>query len=141
RGRQLIILAGVGGGTIVEILRRLLRAEVSGPLDPVEFMLSPSRNAFELRTFLREHNFELLQEEFVTEKGWHHEHLHLRLHAEDGDFEKPDQVGIHLWQPLTNDKTEYIKTRIDHYRRRTERGSQTNFEIAVNAYQKLLHDA
>lgn len=137
-GRQLVMVAGVSGGTIVNIIARLLRAERHGRTEPIEFMLSPNRNAFELRGFLREHNFELLQEEFVTENGWHHEHLHLRLHATGGDFDRPDPVGTRLWHPLTPAKIDYLKSRVVHYRKGAERGGHASARAAMNAYQRLL---
>lgn len=137
-GRQLLILAGVGGGTVVDILTRLLSSAGSRPLPPIDFLLSPNLKVFELRSFLREHNFELLQEEFVSEKGWHHEHMHLRLHADCGGFNKPSLVGDSLWNPLTAEKTHYIKTQIEHYRNRVKLGSLSDFKVAVDAYQALI---
>lgn len=139
-GRQLIILAGVGGGTVVDILRRLM-SDQGDLVSPVEFMLSPNRNAYELRAFLREHPFELIREEFVSEKGWHHEHLHLCLQEKGAVLERPDLVGSALWNPLTDEKIGYIQTQIGHYRNRVERGGEAGFGVAVDAYRRLLGDA
>lgn len=134
-GRQLIVLAGVGGVTIAGILRSLLFRNETQQLPPIDLLLSPNRHAFDLRLFLREHPFVLLQEAFVTEKGSHHEHLHLRLHASG---EKPSLVGEALWQPLTSDKRDYIKAQIGHYRNRVALGGQGEYQLAVEAYEGLL---
>ncbi len=137
-GRQLIVLAGVGGGTIAGILRRLLSKSETQKLPPMDLLLSPNRHAFELRLFLREQPFELVQEAFVSEKGSHHEHLHLRLHSASN---KPSLVGDALWQPLTSDKRDYINAQIGHYRNRVALGGQGEYQLAVEAYESLLCSA
>lgn len=141
-GRQLLIIAGVGGGTVVDIL-----AELVGPIaslceqkDHVSFdiILSPNLHTFELRAFLRKHPFELLQEAFVSEKGQHHEHLLLRYQPREEVLHKPSVVGASLWHPLTADKRRYIQRFIKHYRACLHLGGDDGAQRAVDAYSELL---
>lgn len=143
--RQLIVLAGIGGASMVSILEKIV-AQVQahrqqGSTAGVEFLLSPNSKTFALRCFLREHSFELVKEEFVTEKRWHHEHLHLRYHGCDGNFPRTTATGSSLWYPLTMTKKRYISKLIAHYKKCVQLGQEQGAKVAVDAYSALLASA
>lgn len=144
-GRQLIVLAGVGSGTIAKSLEKIIHQigthhrhnyDVS-----VEFMLSPNLNAFELRGFLRQQPLELLKEEFVAEKGQYHEHLHLRYRADVEESKKVAPIGKSLWFPLTEEKVRYMKKSILHYTNCVRLGGDTSAQRAVDGYSEVLNSA
>lgn len=143
QGRQLVLVAGIGVGTMVTILEKITQqiheAQVQDSQMHLEFMLSPNLNVLELRHFLRQHPFELLREAFVTDKGRHHEHLHLRYHTSTRDIEKPTPIGKSLWSPLTKEKEDYLKSLIAHYQSRVRMGGDTGARGAVEAYSKVLN--
>lgn len=141
-GQHLIILAGIGGETLVKILAGIvenINKQGAYAADTViEFMLSPNLNNFEVRRFLRSNYFELLKEEFVSDNGWHHEHMHLRFHFTPGMYPQSSEVGDLLWQPFSQDKKVYLQKYYAHYKNRVELGGDQQLLPAVQAYAKLL---
>lgn len=141
-GRQLVLVAGVGVGTVMHILEKM-----TARLDPtrlqrgeliLEFMLSPNLNVYELRRFLQKTPFELLNEDFVVDRGRYHEHLHLRYRAHMQGYEKATLVGSHIWSPLSKEKEHHLNTLITHYKNRVRMGGDTGAQHALEAYSKLL---
>jgi len=141
-GRHLIIIAGVGGETMATILQnitqRLQTCDSFSDDFRLEYMLSPNLGAFELRRFLRANNFELLAEEFVSEKGWHHEHLYMRYHSRPGSYTKSTVVGNTLWYPLAQPKKRYLEKYIQHYKKRLELRGDASVAPALKAYAEIL---
>lgn len=141
-GRQLILIAGIGAGTMVDIVHKVIRrlgmASSSGAEASVEFMLSPNFNALELRDVLRQQPLELLKEEFVTDKGQHHEHLHLRYNPAVDASRRVTPVGSHLWSPLTKDKQTYLKKLIRHYENCVRLGGDVGAQAALDAYRSIV---
>ncbi len=139
---HLMILAGIGGSTMVDIIKGIINKPVTHHHKPVglniEFILSPNRNAFELRSFLRDRNFELIKEEFVTEKDWHHEHLHLRYHTEIPCMKPVSATGDDLWAGVSDEKKSYIRMQIKHYEKRAALGGHEASKSALEEYTRLL---
>lgn len=141
-GRQLILIAGIGAGTMVNIVQKIIhRLDVHSVRDTepnVEFMLSPNFNALELRHFLRQHSFELLKEEFVTDKGQHHEHLHLQYCPNVDGCRTVSPVGSDLWTPWTAEKRQYIKKLMTHYENCVRLGGDLAAQDALDAYRSII---
>lgn len=141
----MVVLAGIGSGTMTTILKKILHQidvlERQNSEVNVEFMLSPNLNAFELRSFLRQQSLELIKEEFVTDKGQHHEHLHLRYRADVDQSAKVAPVGLSLWFPLTEEKVRYLKKSLIHYQNCVQLGGDTSAQGAVDAYSDILKEA
>lgn len=141
-GHQLLIIAGVGGETIVSIMQAITRTLINnGGLhqdQQLHYLLSPNLNTFELRQYLRSAPFELVAEEFVSDKGWHHEHLHLRYHNQLGNYPCSSPIGEGLWADLTPNKKAYLARYIKHYRNCVEKGGQAEAKIALKAYGEVL---
>lgn len=140
--RQLIILAGIGGETMIDILKKLIPKIQShnktAAGSTVELMLSPNSDTFELRRFLRAYPFVLVKEEFVTDKGQHHEHLHFSYHEVGGTVSKTSFVGERLWDPFDQEKKRYVNKLIKHYRNCAQFGNNEEAKIALDAYVKLV---
>lgn len=141
-GNHLVIVAGVGGQTVATILQNITqRLQGRGPLAEtfsLEYILSPNLDTFELRRSLRSNNVELLAEEFVSEKGWHHEHMHLRYHSREGDYKKSSVAGESLWQPLTDAKKRYLERYIRHYDKCLNLRGDDSAAPALAAYADIL---
>jgi Predicted SAM-dependent methyltransferase len=120
--RSLVIIAGVGGQNLQAILKGIIDRLKKG--SAVEFILSPNSHTFELRSFLREQHFTLIEESFVTEKNFSHEHLWLRYHCgrspaqlNTESFQPVTIIGDSLWRDMSNIKRTYIHKLIRHYER------------------------
>lgn len=139
---HLMILAGVGGGTMIDIIKGIISKSSpgGGPFmcARMEFVLSPNRNAFELRRFLCEHNFELIKEEFVTERDWHHEHMHLRFRDSIHFDNRISETGESLWDTVTEEKLNYLRMQIQHYAKRSDLGGHRASGSALAQYTRLL---
>jgi len=70
---NVFVMAGMGGKTIMRILRHL--REVA--LVDDQFVISPNRDILQVRAFLRETNWGLLQERLVEEEGQFYQQISL----------------------------------------------------------------
>ncbi len=140
--RTLVIVAGVGGQNTVAILQAILARFKAG--DRVDFILSPNSHMFELRAFLRSTGFGLMDETFVTEKSFSHEHLWLRYEHADSDassdlgLQQVSEVGASLWQSMTDIKRTYLHKLIQHYQRMLKHSYSPSIDAAIKAYKRLL---
>lgn len=135
----LVIIAGVGGQNLIAMLEGIVdRLDDGAALD---FILSPNYHMFELRTFLQARPFTLINEAFVTEKSFSHEHLWLRYDSAssvDSTLKPVTAVGDSLWQCMTNTKRIYISKLIQHYQCMLDNNGSTNAKEALKAYECLL---
>jgi len=141
--RQMIIIAGVGGGTIKSLLQAIITNPRNDTQYAIDFILSPNAHTFELRRFLNnnENNkkFELIKETFISDNGKHHEHIFVRLHVQNTYFESHvSTTGEKIWLPLTSAKEEYLEKLTQHYIRiNAFKGTPLTFE-AERKYKTLL---
>lgn len=145
RGRQLILLAGIGGGTMVNMLTKLFQQIAALTVQTgdaqFDFMLSPNLHMFELRRFLRQQHVELVKEEFVTEKGRSHEHLHLRYCSGVSDSRRVDPVGSEIWLPLSDEKERYLRKLLEHYKTSFQATGSVDAGDAIAEYSEVLGQA
>lgn len=166
--RQVVVIAGVGGSTIIEILEGILdknRGMLEGlqgellnlPKEPpvdsgkqttlppcLDLILSPNTHIFELRRYLKSSPFNLIKEAFVSERGHHHEHLFLRLIPKDcpqnivHEDTVATETGNSLWRPFTKEKKRYLEKRLMRYRNIKRVEELENAREACLAYERLL---
>lgn len=140
--RTLIIIAGVGGQNIIVMLKSILAQLRAG--ERLDFILSPNSHLFELRRFLKNKSFGLINEAFVTEKSFSHEHLWLRFarHAttnlNHSDCKPVSAVGDSLWRDMTDAKRMHIHKLIQHYQRMLDNHPTGLSDAALKAYGRLL---
>jgi len=72
---HMIVIAGVGGETLIEILDAMIKNNPSAKMD---FALSPNSHIFQIREFLQP-NFTLLSEDLITDANRFHEHILVRF--------------------------------------------------------------
>jgi tRNA (adenine22-N1)-methyltransferase len=135
----LVIIAGVGGQNLIAMLEGIVaRLDEGAALD---FILSPNYHMFELRAFLQARPFTLIDEAFVTENNFSHEHLWLRydsVSSVDSNSKPVTAIGDSLWQCMTKTKRIYIGKLILHYQRMLDNNDSGNAKQALKAYQCLL---
>lgn len=129
QAKHLVIIAGIGGQLLVELLAKLLPLTAS--LN-IEFIISPVHHNYQLRSFLRKQNCGLLAEQLVEEKQRFYEVLHISSQA--GTQVSP--VGDVMWD-FTNSKHQaYLEKTINHYSRIAKNPNMDVSEI-IKAYQDL----
>lgn len=109
--RHLVILAGVGGGTIRAVMSAILKTYAG---DSIDFLLCPTNGVFEVREYLIEEQVSSICEWIVSEKGRQYEVMHIRAGAEGGV--KVSLVG-NMWDASNQEHQTYLKKVIAHYQR------------------------
>jgi len=127
KGKQLIIIAGVGGELMIELLRGLLDSGVS---ENSEFLLSPVHHNYQVREMLIENGFSLVEEKLVFENKRGYEILHLSL---DG-VERLSTVGSSMWDFNKPQHSAYLNKKIAHCQRALQ---SVNCEEELKAYMAL----
>lgn len=135
----LVIIAGVGGQNLIAMLEGIVARLDEGAV--LDFILSPNYHMYELRSYLQAKPFTLINEAFVTEKNFSHEHLWIRydsVSSVDSSNKPVTAVGDSLWQGMTKTKRMYIAKLILHYQRIWDNDNSTNAKDALEAYECLL---
>ena len=142
--RQMIIIAGVGGGTVKSLLQAIIANPKNHSQHAIDFILSPNAHTFELRSFLnnrlKSKNFELIQETFISDNSKYHEHIFVRLQPQEHHFDNcVSTTGENIWLPFDSEKEEYLEKLIQHYARiNAFKGTPLTFD-AERKYKILLN--
>jgi tRNA (adenine22-N1)-methyltransferase len=130
--KTLVIIAGVGGETVIDILEALASHNT---LSNVELLLSPANSTYELRTYLREKQFGLIKEAAVFERRRGYEILHVQ---KNHSFPMVDAIGG-LWDIARPEHRNYLQTLLEHYQKRLKNPKQKALaESVVRQYQQRL---
>jgi len=130
-GRQLVIIAGVGGELLVELVTALL-ASHSG--QPLEFILCPVRQQYQVRQALRGLGLGLVAESLLQENNRFYEVLHVTS-ASNGAEITP--VGAQMWDFAQASHRDYLQRTLNHYQRMLQGDPAV---AGVIAQYKQLHD-
>lgn len=169
RARRLVIVAGVGGQSLMAMLEGIIEnldtdasADCTSDIDrtsdidctshidskvELDFLLSPNSHTFELRGFLQANHFGLIDEAFISENGFSHEHLWLRYNKYNqygiaSDSKVPTKpvtaIGDSLWLDMTDVKRRYLDKLVQHYQRMRGGKEASVAEAALAAYGRVL---
>lgn len=128
--KHLIIIAGVGGLLLVELLNKLL--PLTKTLD-VEFILSPVHHNYQLRSFLKDNQCTLIDEFIIAENKRFYEVMH--VHNKAGSA--ISLVGDKMWDFDKPDHQDYLQQTIAHYQRMAKNPNVDVAEI-MSAYIDVL---
>lgn len=132
---HLIILAGIGGQLMQQILEGLLENIQKTHLEnEVEFLLAPIHHRYQLRSWLKKQNFSLLSEKLIEDNGRYYEVLHVSLTGKN----LISLVGDELWRNPTDVHRAYLKRLIAHYERLNKNNPSEASKI-LEQYRKLIH--
>ncbi|MEL0657776.1 tRNA (adenine(22)-N(1))-methyltransferase TrmK [Psychromonas arctica] len=133
QANQLVIISGVGGELMVEMLTRLMSRYAGLNID---FLLCPVHHTYKLRRTLIELNFKLKQEQLVIENKRGYE-LMLINQGQGGEL---TLTGDQLWQPL-DEHQQYLAKLITHYQRIVSANGDAEplVQSALSDYQALYH--
>lgn len=131
---HLVILAGVGGEHIVDIVRAI---ETRGHDCRIDYLLCPTTTQFDLREYLVADQFTLLHESISSEKGRDYEVLLVRAGASDG-VEAPVSLTGRMWDPTNSHHLRYREKLMKHYSKQTRGKNATRAEAIFAHYQQCL---
>lgn len=127
---QLVIIAGVGGDTCIEMVQSLLERYPDHCLD---FMLCPVRQLELVRFSLASSAVGLLCDALVEERGRYYEVLYLR----QNHSRSLGVIAQDMWQPHNASHRRYIEKRID-YLSHPAKTAQPERAAALRSYRALL---
>lgn len=116
-GKHLVIIAGVGGDLILELVQAIYKQNPTAELD---FLLSPVHHLYNLRQQLIRYGFSLKQEVLLLENQRFYELLYVSTQRAN-PHNPISPVGSQLWQANTPGQakiaTAYLHKTLEHYRR------------------------
>ena len=127
--KHLVIIAGIGGQLLIELLRKLM--PVARSLN-VEFILSPVHHNYQLRVYLSQQKCALIDEYIVAENKRFYEVIHLNNKA--GTL--VSTVGDKMWDFENPSHQIYLQQTIKHYQRMAQNPDSEVNDI-INAYKQL----
>lgn len=133
--KHLIIIAGIGGDLVTELLHSLL------PLSAaylIEFILCPVHHNYKVRQFLIDNKFTLLNEALVFENGRGYEIVHVACKSgKSGASGQPlSAVGSIMWDFSDPLHLGYLDKTIRHYQR-IARNTEAQSNHILAQYQAL----
>jgi len=128
---QLVIISGVGGELMVNMLTELMERYAGKDID---FLLCPVHHTYKLRKALIELNFGLKQEQYLSENKRDYE-LMLVNQVSDQSI---SSTGDLLWKQ-NNGSKQYLLKLISHYQRIANTKSESNllYDDALRDYKSL----
>ncbi|WP_432470858.1 tRNA (adenine(22)-N(1))-methyltransferase [Amphritea sp. HPY] len=137
-GSTLVIIAGVGGDLLIDLVTALVSAH---PDRSLEFILCPVYHNYKVRQALRELSLSLIDEQLVHENRQSYEVLHLASSATDIEAEPISPVGKRMWDLSKTEHQQYLDRTIAHYERMSQRRESavgsTSAEDIVAQYKAL----
>ena len=130
---QLVIISGVGGELMIEMLTNLMMRYSGRNID---FLLCPVQHTYKLRGVLSKLNFKLKREQLVVENNRGYE---LMLVNQIGEC-NISHAGDDLWQPTIHHK-QYLSKLIKHYQRSVGAAGVDRFlyQSALDDYQLVYN--
>ncbi|MBR9869042.1 MAG: SAM-dependent methyltransferase [Oceanospirillales bacterium] len=134
-GKQLIIIAGVGGDLIQQFIEAIDRQHSHLNVD---FLLCPVHHQFALRQQLIELNFSLKDEILIEENQRFYEVILVSSQTAGNAPVSP--VGSKIWQAVSAEQSlvveKYLDKTLSHYRR-IQQGNTTDVKHIIAAYQNV----
>lgn len=144
QGKQLVIIAGVGGELLVKFIETIInqfqqKLPISSTSE-LEFILCPVHHNYQVRQALISYNFTLIDESIVTENNRFYEVIHVKKQfpAKPGLKEtdnKISPIGDKMWDFTTKTHQQYLSKIIDHYQRMLF-AAKSNDHVSINTIIK-----
>ncbi len=134
-GKQLIIIAGVGGDLMQHFITALHEQNPNLKLD---FLLCPVHHQFNLRQMLNQLNFGLKEEVLLEENGRFYEILYVSTHKQQ---DMPIALtGTQIWHANSAEQSaainHYLTATLNHYHR-IQQGDSVNVQHIIDEYSKI----
>jgi tRNA (adenine22-N1)-methyltransferase len=133
-GRHLIIIAGIGGELMQQLLLPILN---QSDLSATDLLLCPVNNAFQVRTTCCDHGLSLIDERLIVENGRYYELL--KVHQQP-DGKPLSLVGDKIWQVENTQQEQvaqhYLNKTLRHYTNLIKSDPNTG-NAMISAYQNV----
>jgi tRNA (adenine22-N1)-methyltransferase len=129
---HLVIIAGIGGELIAELLSRLLVNNNAS----IDFIFCPSTSVYSLRDYLSSNNFGLLSEGIVADNNRFYEVIYVRYNAIDSEC--VSLLGG-MWNSNDSDHQHYLNNLITLYETRLMGSKAAAAQEILTLYQQCYH--
>lgn len=145
-GKQLIIIAGVGGDLTIQFVKDICQKH---PNSEIDFLLCPVRQLYDLRQTLIEMKM-TLKSEFLVKENHHFYEILLVSRANDSAAPNKSHTvnksvsptGDLLWQGKSQEEKqvakEYLDKTLSHYQRMQQGLNSPEVDFIVQAYKKII---
>lgn len=138
-GKQLVIIAGVGGDLITRLVNTLHQNHLEKHID---FLLCPVYHQFTLRRQLIQLDFDLINEVLVEENQRFYEILLVSTPtSRDTEQGKISPVGELIWQASTDDQAkntvDYLNKTLNHYEKIAQQ-KNADVQHIIDAYRSVI---
>lgn len=114
---HLIVIAGVGGDLLIELVRGVLKVN---PTQRMEFLLCPVLHNYKVRAALIDMKFGLINEHLIGENNRFYEILHVATGAE----QPISLTGSVMWDLSREEDRTYLERTISHYQRMSQNSTR-----------------
>lgn len=137
KAKQLIIIAGVGGDLLIELVQSIID---ENPNTTLEFILCPVHHNYKVRTTLIDLNCSLINECIVKENNRFYEIIHVTTNQYQESALPISNVGSIMWDFDNSEHQQYFQMRVNHYSKMS-RNSTINAENIIQAYKRLKNES
>ena len=132
--KQLVIISGVGGELIIDMLSAL---DVTHKEQHIDYLLCPAQNSYKLRNALKLMEFKSVKEAIVIDNKRGYELLLVNKLAE----KDISATGDKCWKSCS-EHINYLHNLIAHYQRIVNSGNAVNtiYHSALRDYKALLNN-
>ncbi|MGV3003431.1 tRNA (adenine(22)-N(1))-methyltransferase [Vibrio sp.] len=136
-GKQLVIIAGVGGDLMMEFIQALQQQYFHLEID---YLLCPVYQQFNLRRTLINLNMSLKQEKLIEDNGRYYEILHVSNEAPQSPQDNIHPVGEQIWHYSNQEQAKlnkrYLQKTLAHYSR-MQQNTPTHAQLPLQWYSHI----
>ena len=147
QGKHLVIIAGIGGDLMIELVSGIYR---NNPTIDIDFLLCPVHHQFNLRKQLIALNFSLKDEVLIEENKRFYEILFVSTArhqasnecSKNTSYQPISPIGDKMWKTDSSEQEKtikkYLNKTLNHYQRIQQGNKSSTSDIAaiIEAYQK-----
>ncbi len=133
--QHLVMLTGVGGEHIINIIHAIGQSHPDGQID---FVFCPTTTQYNLREYLVAQDFALAHESITTEKNREYEVIYVRGKAAGTSKPRVSLTG-NMWDGENSDHRRYLAKLMTHYQKRTRGDEAERSKKIFQVYQDCLN--
>ncbi|MEX0624154.1 MAG: SAM-dependent methyltransferase [Saccharospirillum sp.] len=133
-GLPLLVLAGVGDEVTQAIVSDVTAQH---PNNPPDWLISPANNLFQVRRYLHDQGFGVLQEGVVFENGRGYEWLRVSLNRRRAPLPVTNPAGF--WDARVPGHRAHLHRLVRHARQQLHNPKQADAPLMLAAYEPLLN--
>lgn len=139
-GRHLVIIAGVGGRALIEMLQSLQQryaANATSTTSPLRFIVCATNYIYDLREYLVGNAYQLIGEEIVSDRGREYEVIEVEL-SQTPVTQSVSLIGA-MWQSDNPQHQQYQQRLLGHYHRQAIQRDSPRLQRIITAYEHCFN--